>query len=276
MNRQTSNQADPRLVAAEVLGALDSQKRIAPFSQRISGFDLEAAYAVTAELRRLRQARGERHVGRKIGFTNRALWAEYKVFEPIWGDMYDTTAHELEDTDGAFDLAGLSEPRIEPEIAVKLAKAPEPAMDEAALLGCVEWFAHGFEIVQSPFPGWQFAAADVVAGAGLHGAFVMGSRHPVEDTASALLRALSTFEIALSRDGEIMDHGCGANVLDGPLCALRHLVALLADDPHNPPLAAGEIVTTGTLTRAFPVAPGERWATEIRGLPIDGISVKFI
>ncbi len=48
-----------------------------------------------------------------------------------------------------------------------------------------------------------------------------------------------------------MERGQGSNVLGGPLSALRHLVELLARDPHNPPLQAGEIITTGTLTRAF-------------------------
>jgi 2-oxo-3-hexenedioate decarboxylase len=262
-------------IAHEVLAAAHARKEIVPFSQRIPGLDLTAAYAVTAALRGLREARGERHVGRKIGFTNRVLWAEYQVLAPIWGDMYDTTVHALADTACKFELAALLHARIEPEIAFGFAKAPEPGMDEAALLGCVEWFAHGFEIVQSPFPDWRFAAADVVAAAGLHGAFLMGSRHRVEDTATALLRALTTFEVTLRRNDEVVDSGRGANVLDGPLTALRHLVALLADDPANPPLTAGEIVTTGSLTRALPVAAGERWSTEIRGLPIDGLAVAF-
>ena len=71
------------------------------------------------------------------------------------------------------------------------------------------------------------------------------------------------------------DHGLAVNVLDGPLSALRHLVEMLARDPGNPPLSAGEIVTTGTLTRALPVAPGETWSTGLSGIALDGISVRF-
>jgi 2-oxo-3-hexenedioate decarboxylase len=72
-----------------------------------------------------------------------------------------------------------------------------------------------------------------------------------------------------------MDHGYAANVLGGPVSALRHLVELLAVDPINPRLSAGEIVTTGTLTRALPVAPGETWMTELTGIAIDGIRIRF-
>ena len=144
------------------------------------------------------------------------------------------------------------EPRIEPEIAFGLARAPEPGMDEAALLRCIGWVAHGFEIVQSMFPGWRFAAADTVAAFGLHGAYRIGPRIPVADApVGSWLAALGAFEISLHRNDAKVDRGQARNVLDGPLSALRHLNDLLAADRHNPPLAAGEIVTTGTVTRAF-------------------------
>ena len=53
------------------------------------------------------------------------------------------------------------------------------------------------------------------------------------------------------------------------------MIDLLARDQVNPPLAAGEIVTTGTLTRAFPISVGETWATELRGVALTGICVHF-
>jgi 2-oxo-3-hexenedioate decarboxylase len=260
-------------IAAEAVAALGSGRQIAPFSQRYPGFDLDAAYAVTASVRRLREARGETVIGRKIGFTNRTIWAEYNVFAPIWGYLYDRTVHEL--AGDGFALAHLAEPRIEPEIVFGLAHAPEPGMTISALLGCIDWIAHGFEIVQSIFPGWKFAPADTVAAYGLHGALLIGPRQAPAAN-GGWLRALETFDIGLFRNGEPADRGCAANVLDGPLHALRHLVELLAHDRLNPPLAAGEIVTTGTLTRALPVAPGETWSTDLSGISLPGARIRFV
>jgi len=264
-------------IAAEALAGLEGGPRLAPFTDRVPGFELAQAHRVTASLRRLRQARGDRMVGRKIGFTNRTIWAEYGVYAPIWGDMWDNTVRDLADCAAGVALARFAEPRLEPEIVFGLARAPEPGMDEAALLGCVDWIAHGFEIVQSPFAGWRFRAPDTVAVGGLHGAYFIGPRHALRaEDATAWLAALSRFTITLARDGATIDHGSAANVLDGPLSALKHLVGLLAQDPGNPPLAVGEIVTTGTLTRAFPVAPGETWRTALDGLPLDGIAIRFV
>ncbi len=262
-------------IALDLLHALDTGAQITPFSARPGGLSLPDAYRVTAEIRRLREARGERVVGRKIGFTNRTIWDEYNVHAPIWGYVYDTTLHEIAARPDGFALAPLAEPRIEPEIAFGLKRALRPGLGDEDLLDCIEWIAHGFEIVHSPYAGWRFAPADTVAAFGLHGALLLGERVPVTGDRGALARALSGFTITLYRNGEPADRGAAVNVLDGPLAALRHLVEVLAADPESPPLGAGEIVTTGTLTRALPIAPGETWSTALHGFDLPGVSVRF-
>jgi 2-oxo-3-hexenedioate decarboxylase len=267
--------ADIAAIASEALAALDSGRQIASFSARNPTVTLDDAYRVTAAMRDTRGARGERVLGRKIGFTNRTIWAEYNVYAPIWGYVYDRTLRDLANFGDAFSLKGLCEPRIEPEILFGLARAPAPGMDDRALLSCVEWVAHGFELVQSIFPGWKFSPADTVAANGLHGALLIGDRHKVADQAEQWLHALSAFDIDLKCNGKQMDRGRPLNVMESPLSTLRYVMDLLTKDPANPPLAAGEIVTTGTLTRALPVAPGETWSTELSGVDLHGISVRL-
>src|SRR5215216_5053362 len=91
-------------VSRNLLSALDDRVQIAPISKQNPQFDIDAAYRVTAEIRRLREARGERVLGRKIGFTNRTIWPEYGVYAPIWGYVYDTTVRELPAPE-PFDLS---------------------------------------------------------------------------------------------------------------------------------------------------------------------------
>jgi 2-oxo-3-hexenedioate decarboxylase len=78
-------------IAVEALAALDTGRQIKPFSSRTSSFNLDDAYRVTAAVRKMREARGELPVGRKIGFTNRTAWVDYDVNEPMWGYVYDCT-----------------------------------------------------------------------------------------------------------------------------------------------------------------------------------------
>jgi 2-oxo-3-hexenedioate decarboxylase len=109
----------------------------------------------------------------------------------------------------------------------------------------------------------------------MHGALLIGPRHPIAPRAAGWLRELPRFEIDLYCNGSLADHGRASNVLEGPVSALLHLVDLLAEDADSPPLAAGEIVTTGTLTRALPIAAGESWSTTLRGISLEGISLRF-
>lgn len=69
---------------------------------------------------------------------------------------------------------------------------------------------------------------------------------------------------------------CEINIFDIPRSAVRHLAELLANDLDNAPLAAGEIVSTGTLTQALPVKPGETWMTKLSGISLDEISLRFV
>jgi len=64
-------------------------------------------------------------------------------------------------------------------------------------------------------------------------------------------------------------------VLGSPLVALRHLIELLANDLHNPPLRAGEIISTGTLTLAMPINPGECWTATALGIPLEEVTIRF-
>lgn len=263
-------------IAALLLATYDQRAQISSIAAERSGFDLAAAYRVCAAVRRAREARGERPIGRKLGFTNRNIWDEYKVYAPIWNYVYDTTVRTVSPDGADFDMGLVVEPRLEPEITLALRRAPQPGMDERALMDCIGWVAHGFEVVQSLFPGWRFAPADTVAAFGLHGALLLGPRHEVtDDNREVWLERLTQFEVALYRNGELMDRGCASNVLGGPLSALRDVVEVLASDASNPPIAAGEFVTTGTITRAFPMCAGDIWRSEFSGAPFEGLQLKL-
>jgi 2-keto-4-pentenoate hydratase len=269
----TTNDSTLRKIADEAVAAFNSAGRhVQSFSARYPGFTLDDAYRVTALANELRVANGYKPVGRKAGFTNRQMWDEYGVRAPNWGYVYDRTLHDLA---VPLPLAPYSEPKIEPEIMFGLAAAPLPGMDDAALLSCVAWAAHGFEIVQSIFPGWKFSLPDCTAANAMHGALLIGPRHDIGTNAKEWFRTLSQFEVELYCNGKLMERGHGSNVLEGPLSAVRYLVDLLARDANNPPLAAGEIVSTGTLTRALSVKAGETWTTKLTGIDLEGASLRF-
>jgi 2-oxo-3-hexenedioate decarboxylase len=261
-----------RDIATEAAAAfIGSGRQVQPFSARYPDLWMDDAYRVAALVHATRLAQGYRPVGRKIGFTNRRLWDEYGVRAPIWGYVYDRTLHDL---GTPLPLAPYRAPKIEPEIIFGLVKTPLPGMDDTALLKCVDWVAHGYEMVQSIYPDWTFSAPDTVIAE--HGALLIGPRHEIGNDAAEWLRTLTSFEIELFCDGKLMDGGHALNVLEGPLSTIRYVMDLLACDGDNPPLAAGEIVSTGTLTRALAVRPGETWTTTLKGIALEGATLRLV
>jgi 2-keto-4-pentenoate hydratase len=257
--------------AEEMIRLSDSAALTEPLTACVAEFTVADAYAISREVLRRREASGWRRVGRKIGFTNRGIWDQYGVYEPILGYMYDRTVS----WEPEMSLDGLAQPLIEPEIVFRFRESPPLTDDPVRLLSAIEWIGHGFEVVQCHFPDWKFGVEDTVADGGLHGRYFVGGGIDVPQDAAALAEQLSTFKIGLYRNGELIREGGGELVLGSPLNALAHAIRLLESLPQHPPIEAGEIVTTGTLTDAMPVAPGETWSTRIEGLPLDGISLRL-
>ncbi len=265
---------DATKLAKELIELHDQPRLVAPFSTRYPGLTVESGYAAARRLHAHRLARGWQPAGRKIGFTNRTLWDRYGVHEPMWGTVYDHTIIFSEKNYAAVPLAGLVQPRIEPEICFKLKSRPPVTKDPQALLECIEWIAHSVEIVQCHHPEWKFAIADCTAGNGLHGRLILGT--PVEiHRIAGLAAALPFLKVTLKKGGEVKDRGVGSNVLGSPLLALAFLIEVLSGQKESPPLQAGEIVSTGTLTDAHPVAPGERWSTDFHGFAVRGLEIEF-
>ena len=267
---------DTLKIARELIGALDRGGTIPSIVARHPAFGWNEAYAVAAEAVKLRRARGERTVGRKIGFTNRNIWAEYGATAPIWAHVYDRTLIDAASGRAAVSLKTSARPRLEPEIAFGL-KSPlrEDAREPARVLEAIEWLAPSFEIVDCHFADWKFQSADSAADFALHWRLIMGPRRLVSrGDIAGLVSQLHDCRVTLSRNGAVADRGVGANALGHPASALAHLADVLSRQPAFEPLAAGEIITTGTLTAALPIRAGEKWTSRYEGLPgVNGLEL---
>jgi 2-oxo-3-hexenedioate decarboxylase len=261
-------------VARRLLATFDAGGQIEPLSDADPDLTLAQAYGIAAEIHHARLARGEIPAGRKIGFTNRTIWDTYNVSAPVWGWIYEGGLRALSPDDGPTSLPDLPDLRIEPEIAFRIAQEPSAQMTDAELAACIDGVAHAFELVFSVYPKWRFCAPDTAAAFGMHAGLLLGPFHEPEAFLKDAGKPISNLAITLDGPGVSLA-GHGFDVLGGPLQALRHLLRELAATPGAASIRAGEIVSTGTLTDAAPIRPGETWRTCIQGVPLSGLSVTF-
>lgn len=270
--------------AHQLLDARADSRQLSPLTDD-APLSIGDGYDIAKTILDVRIAQGEMMVGRKLGFTNRTIWPKYGEREPIqapiWGPMFDTTVRYATGNAGVQSLAGAVQPRLEPEVVFKLGRTPGPDSSMEELADCIEWMAHAFEIVACPFPGWKFEAADAVAAFGLHGTLIVGEPANLAPRARRKLAGvLSHASVSLSgsRNGafSLRAAGFGSDVLDSPVHALWHAHQLLKAQPQFPPLAAGEIVSTGTWTDAWPIEPGQTWTSAFSGVLLPGLTVSFV
>jgi len=277
-------------LARELLSAYETGEMVAIPPSARPGFDLNTAYEVEATLKRFREAAGHRSVGRKVGYANKAMWRVLKLETLVWAHMYDDTVHYSDRNSTTLTIAHPRSLKIEPEIVFGL-KQPiitegAEGVDAATALASVDWLAVGFEIIDCPFPEWQFQPSYFVASFGLHAALVIGERMQVRpDGIAALVDELPRFKVriscssrscsASSKNGEVVEEGSGRNSLRSPALCLAELSAAIARRFPTQPLSAGEIVSSGTLTAGHLTDRGDLWTVEVEGLSLPPLTLRL-
>ena len=260
---------DKMIIADEISKAISQTQQIVPFSKRGIFLSLQDAYDVAGLVKESLGLPPE--IGKKIGFTNRNIWDVYNVNEPIWGPITSKSVSFAETSFQKIDLSQFCEPRIEPEVVICLREKPRHYDEDLNIF--IDWIAPGFEVVDSIYANWSFALPDTIASGGLHGCLVIGKKLFINNDVE---RDLADLKVRLFKDASFEEEGTGANVLDGPVSAVRYLHKSLAAIKNQVLLSSGNIITTGTMTDAKPVFPGEKWTGKFEGIIESDLSVEFL
>ncbi|MCQ4207624.1 2-keto-4-pentenoate hydratase [Streptomyces longispororuber] len=219
--------------------------------------DVETAYVVQRLNVQRALTAGRRIVGRKIGLTSPAVQAQLGVDRPDFGALFA----DMEVAQGGEVPAGaLLQPKVEAEVALVLAHdLPHRECTVADVLRAVDFALPALEIVDSRIAGWDISIVDTVADNASCGLYVLGGT-PVPLTGLDL-RAV---EMTMTRAGETVSRGTGADCLGSPLNAAAWLAGALAE--RGDPLRAGDVVLTGALGPMVPAAPDDTFEATITGL----------
>ncbi|MEM6429751.1 MAG: fumarylacetoacetate hydrolase family protein [Deinococcota bacterium] len=246
-------------------------------SQQDPELSLDHAYDLAFTVADKQVDAGDVIKGRKIGISNPASWPAMGLDNVVWGYMFARTVHTILHNHTKLPLAGMTAPKAELELVFKLKERPLPIRDPFELLQAVEWFALGFEIVDCPYPDWHFKPTDLVATFGFHAALVVGDCvEPDPVLLEALANQIGAVTAKVNHNGQLAAEGGAAAVVGHPLLALAHLTEVVDAHPSAPALAAGEIISTGTLTPPVALSPGDVLVGEVDGPDLPALTVEFV
>ena len=199
-------------------------------------------------LRELHLAEGARLVGAKLGLTSRAKQAQMGLSAPVHGFLTDAMRLDVGEP---LVVASLGQPRVEPEVAFVMGRdLAGPAVTATEVLAATEAVCPALEILDSRYPNYNFTLPDVVADDTSAARFVLGAI--LTPPAGVDLRLVGC---VFERNGALAGTAAGAASLGHPAAAVAALVRELAARGEG--LSTGDVVLSGGLTEAVPVASGD-------------------
>ncbi len=231
-----------------LLSAERAHSATAPITDSVPGLSADEGYAIQRLIIDAKVASGERVVGAKAGLTSRAKQLTMHVDQPIFGVL---TSSMMISTDQPLICSDLIHPRVEPEIVFILGEdLNAPQLSGYDVLDATAWVTAGLEVIDSRYADFRFTHADVVADNTSASRFILGTslRRPEEIPDLALVGC------NLSVNGTVVTTAAGGAILGDP----AGTVALLANWLHacGSPLRKGDVVLSGGMTNAYPIAPG--------------------
>jgi 2-keto-4-pentenoate hydratase len=249
--------SEVREAAAALSEAYRSGRPIPPLSTTYPGATIADAYRIQQEQVRSWSVDGNQVRGHKIGLVSTAIQRQMGVHEPDYGHLtvgMFRTEHE------PIPSSAFIQPRIEPEIAFVLGaplRGPGVTVEDAAK--AVRYLVPALEIVDSRIRDWEITIVDTIADNASSGTVILGSSRI--DPADVDLAFVSC---SLLRNGEVTESGYGSAVLGSPFNALVWLANAIGKLGVS--LEPGQVVLSGSFTRAVPVAPGDDIRAEFPGL----------
>jgi 2-keto-4-pentenoate hydratase len=239
--------------AEAILVAHARRQTLEPISDRVT-LSMDDAYVIQAMVTDAWTGRGERRIGWKLGYTSIVMREQMGVDQPNFGPLTDVMLVE----DGA-DVAGrFTQPRVEPEVALRFVRDVPPDADRAAVLAAVGSAHAALEIVDSVWTGYRFRIEDNTADGSSAAGVVLGDEIPLDRIADVA--------VTLEVDGTPFGHGHGHDASGHPAEGVVWLTARLAERGER--LVAGDLVITGGLTAAAVLGEG----SEITGI-YDGAAI---
>lgn len=238
--------------AQELLEAARTGTPIRPLTEKFPGLAIADAYRIQRLWLEARCAAGARAVGYKVGLTSTATQALFGAAEPMYGRIL---AQGVLASGSRLRAAAFPRPRLEVELAFILGgDVSGSGVTREHVLAATERIVPAFEIVAQRTTASR-VLGDAIADNGAHGAVVLGSSGI--GPADADIAGITT---TFYRNRERIDSGAASSVLGHPAEAVVWLARALHQAGER--LESGQIILTGTLTRAIEIIPGNVYRAE--------------
>lgn len=259
---------DPQTIerlAAHLDAAETERREVHKITDDYPEMDWEDAYAIQDALRALKEARGMRVAGLKMGLTSHAKMRQMGVVDPVYGFITDYGAVA---DGGEIDTRRLIHPKVEAEIAfVTRRPLKGPGCHIGTVLAATDFILPAVEIIDSRYENFRFDLKSVIADNTSSARYVLGGTHRNAEGID-----LKNLGVVMEKNGEVVAMASGAAVLGHPAQSVAMLANMLGARGREIP--AGTLILTGGVTEAVAVAAGDN--VTVRYQHLGSVSMRFV
>ncbi|MEW8384281.1 MAG: 2-oxo-3-hexenedioate decarboxylase [Candidatus Thiodiazotropha taylori] len=234
-------------------------------TDRFPDMDFDDAYDIQFEIRRRKEARGNKIIGLKVGLTSRAKMKQMGVETPVYGFLADYFDRP---DGGEIETDQLIHPKVEAELAF-VTKAPlkGPGCHIGNVLAATDFVIPAVEVIDSRYENFRFDLISVIADNASSSRFVLGGQ--MANPADVDMRTLG---VVMEKNGEVVELGAGAAVLGHPAASVALLANMLGERGEEIP--AGTLILTGGITAAVAMEKGDCLNVRYQGL--GSVGMRFV
>ena len=234
-----------RTWAERITAARRNGRTLSPITDE-HALTLADAYAIQDLVTAARVADGQAVIGWKLGYTSEVMRAQMGIDRPNFGPLTDAMVVET----GRHVPFPLVQPRVEPEIAVTIARTVPGDVVASEVAGYIDELRVCLEIVDPVWRDYRFRIEDNTADGSSAAGVVLGPRLDAD------IDDVRDLPVVLRLDEHEVDRGTVRDAMGGPDHAIAWLSAAL--DRRGRSLRPGDVVITGGLTAAIPLDRGTR------------------
>lgn len=264
----------PKQIGAEAKLLDDAERTVVQIRQSTSVYPemtIDDAYAVQAAWRELKESRGRRLIGHKIGLTSRAMQQAMNITTPDSGFLTDDMVF-MPDTE--IEATRFPDLKIEVELAFVLKQdlvGLDLTIDD--VLDATDHIVPAIEMIAArsfrtdPDTGRTRTVIDTISDNAADAGIITGGR--AIGPREVDLRWVGAM---LAKNGTVEETGLAGGVLGHPANGIVWLARRYAQ--HDMVLEAGQTILAGSFTRPLVVVPGDNFVADYG--PLGSFELPFV
>lgn len=239
---------------AQILDRAAQSAKAVPQMAAANNITLKDAYNIQKQSIALREKRGEKITGFKLGFTSKAKMQQMGVHDLIWGILTD----EMQILPNEIVAKNRwIHPRVEPEIAFRVSKDFDKELTLSELPQYIDGMASALEIIDSRYENFKFSLEDVVADNCSSTGYVIGEWKNLE-------MEISNLKISILENDQVVENATSAAILDNPLLSVVELSRLALEAGAE--VRKGHVILAGAATAAIFLKQNSHYKTTVEKL----------